>query len=85
MTHLYQSGGVPRYRCEVCDYDLCDQCFLCEINEQEDRPELMSSTKQARMVGYVFNSFISNREEINIIIYLIINIIVSIKQIHTLT
>lgn len=27
MTGFHQSHGVTRYRCEPCDYDMCDECY----------------------------------------------------------
>jgi hypothetical protein len=27
ITGFGQTTGVPRFRCDACDYDLCDACF----------------------------------------------------------
>lgn len=46
-TGFRQSSGWGRYRCEKCDYDLCDRCFDRD-QEAEQRTAAMSGTGAAR-------------------------------------
>mmetsp|Transcript_20713 Transcript_20713/g.51814 ORF Transcript_20713/g.51814 Transcript_20713/m.51814 type:complete len:397 (+) Transcript_20713:1185-2375(+) len=40
ITGRNQSYGVNRWRCEICDYDLCEQCYwLCCEGIEELEPE----------------------------------------------
>lgn len=32
LEQKYECKGICRYRCEVCDYDLCNLCFARELN-----------------------------------------------------
>lgn len=48
MTGFKQSKGVPRYRCEVCDFDLCDKCY--DVREVIDaKPKMRMELKMESM------------------------------------
>jgi hypothetical protein len=31
LTAFYQSKGIPGYRCQNCNYDLCEKCMRADI------------------------------------------------------
>ncbi|MES1918303.1 hypothetical protein MHBO_000290 [Bonamia ostreae] len=34
IRKAFQTKGVDRFRCESCDYDMCDWCFMRELGRQ---------------------------------------------------
>jgi len=38
ITNYNQSRGMNRYRCDLCDFDLCDQCLNFHIIKVQENP-----------------------------------------------
>lgn len=47
LTEFYESVGIRRFRCEACDFDLCQTCHNTQVNTRLAGGEGASSTGQA--------------------------------------
>ncbi len=54
ITIYNQSQGVPRYRCEQCDFDLCDMCMQIYISNLPKHPYFPNPPPPKKKILSVF-------------------------------